>query len=310
MLQIINEIEGVFMRGSLAIYIRETRPQFLILTPVCCLVGAAAAYWKTGTLNLLYLIIALAGGLAAHAAVNVLNDYHDYVSGLDQHTTPTPFSGGSGLLPAGILQAKSALVLGLLTLAITVAVGLYFLIVRGFGLLLVGLPGILLIILYTRYITRSPLLCLLAPGLGFGPCMVLGTSYVLQGTYDLNSLAASLIPGFLVSNLLLLNQFPDIEADRIAGRRHLLVLLGKSKCALVYSVLVLLTYTSIVLAVTTGLLPAPALIALVTLPLALKTVGGVLKNNEQLSALIPLLGKNVAFTLITPFLLAVGLFLA
>ena len=140
--------------------------------------------------------------------------------------------------------------------------------------------------------------------------MVLGTSYVLQGTYDLNSLAASLIPGFLVSNLLLLNQFPDIEADRIAGRRHLLVLLGKSKCALVYSVLVLLTYTSIVLAVTTGLLPAPALIALVTLPLALKTVGGVLKNNEQLSALIPLLGKNVAFTLITPFLLAVGLFLA
>ena len=51
------------MRGSLAIYIRETRPQFLILTPVCCLVGAAAAYWKTGTLNLLYLIIALAGGL-------------------------------------------------------------------------------------------------------------------------------------------------------------------------------------------------------------------------------------------------------
>jgi 1,4-dihydroxy-2-naphthoate octaprenyltransferase len=64
-LQIINEIEGVFMRGSLAIYIRETRPQFLILTPVCCLVGAAAAYWKTGTLNLLYLIIALAGGLAA-----------------------------------------------------------------------------------------------------------------------------------------------------------------------------------------------------------------------------------------------------
>ncbi|HPU36210.1 MAG TPA: prenyltransferase [Bacillota bacterium] len=277
---------------------------------MCCLVGAAATYWKTGTLNLLYLLIALAGGLAAHAAVNVLNDYHDYISGLDLHTTPTPFSGGSGMLPAGIITAKSALVLGLLTLAITVLVGLYFLHVRGPGLLLVGLPGILLIVLYTRYITRSPLLCLLAPGLGFGPCMVLGTSYVLQGTYDLHSLVASLVPGFLVSNLLLLNQFPDVEADRIAGRRHLLVLLGRGKCALVYSALVLLTYISIVIAVATGLLPAPALLALVTLPLALKTVAGVLKNNEQLSALIPLLSKNVAFTLMTPFLLALGLFLA
>ncbi|HHU87116.1 MAG TPA: prenyltransferase [Peptococcaceae bacterium] len=298
------------MRGSLTLYVQETRPQFLVLTPVCCLVGAAAVYWKTGTLNFLYLIIALVGGLAAHAAVNVLNDYHDYVSGLDLLTTPTPFSGGSGMLPAGILQAKSALILGLLTLSTTVAVGIFFLIVRGPGLLLVGLPGILLIILYTRYITRSPLLCLLAPGLGFGPCMVLGTSYVLQGAYDLNSLAASLIPGFLVTNLLLLNQFPDIEADRIAGRRHLLVLLGKGKCAVIYSIIVLLTYISVVLAVFFGLLPAPALIALVTLPLALKTIGGVLKNNEQLSALIPLLGRNVAFTLVTPFLLAVGMFIA
>jgi 1,4-dihydroxy-2-naphthoate octaprenyltransferase len=298
------------MQGSLTDYVGETRPQFLILTPVCCLVGAATVYWKTGTINLLYLAIALLGGIAAHAAVNTLNDYHDYISGLDLHTNPTPFSGGSGLLPAGRLPATAALVLGLACLGVTIAVGIFFMLVHGPGLLWVGLPGVLLVVLYTKYITRSPLLCLLAPGLGFGPCMVLGTYFVLQGSYDLNAAVASLIPGFLVSNLLLLNQFPDIKADRIAGRRHLLVLCGQNKCALIYAAIAILTYVNIVVAVVLQLLPATVLMALVTLPLALVTIKGVLKNSEQVTALVPLLGRNVAYTLATPFLLAIGLFLS
>ncbi len=298
------------MRGSLTVYFQETRPQFLVLTPVCCLVGAAAAYWKAGTINLFYLTVTLIGGLAAHAAVNALNDYHDYLSGIDMNTTQTPFSGGSGLLPAGRLPVKSALFLGLICLAVTVAVGIFFLVVQGPGLLLVGITGLLLIVLYTNYITRSPLLCLLAPGLGFGPCMVLGTYFVLQGSYDWNAAVASLIPCFLVSNLLLLNQFPDVEADRIGGRRHLLVLCGKNKCALVYSAIVILTYVSVVLAVALKLMPIPALLALIPLPLAIKTVQGVQKNHAQLTALVPLLGQNVIFTLATPFLLAVGLFIS
>lgn len=298
------------MRGSLTDYVRETRPQFLILTPVCCLVGAASVYWETGTINLLYLAIALVGGIAAHAAVNTLNDYHDYISGLDLHTNPTPFSGGSGLLPAGRLPAAGTLILGVACLIVTVIVGIFFLFVHGPGLLWVGLPGLLLVVLYTKYITRSPLLCLLAPGLGFGPCMVLGTCFVLQGYYDLNAAVASLIPGFLVSNLLLLNQFPDIEADRIAGRRHLLVLCGQNKCAWIYAAITVLTYVSIVVAVVLQLLPVLVLLALITLPLALKTIQGVLRNSEQLTALIPLLGRNVVCTLATPFLLAIGLFMS
>jgi 1,4-dihydroxy-2-naphthoate octaprenyltransferase len=140
--------------------------------------------------------------------------------------------------------------------------------------------------------------------------MVLGTYFVLQGSYDFNAAVASLVPCFLVSNLLLLNQFPDIEADRIAGRRHLLVLFGQNKCAMVYAAIALLTYVSIIVAVVLELLPVLVLLALVTLPLALKTIQGVLRNNEQLTTLIPLLGRNVAYTLATPFLLAIGLFMS
>lgn len=298
------------MKGSLIDYFQETRPQFLTLTPVCCLVGAAVAYWNAGTINYWYLAVTLLGALAAHAAVNSLNDYHDYLSGIDLNTTRTPFSGGSGLLPAGRLPVHSALLLGLACLAVTIAVGIFFLLVQGPGLLLVGIPGVLLIVLYTKQITRSPLLCLLAPGLGFGPCMVMGTYFVLQGTYDWTAAVASLVPCFLVSNLLLLNQFPDIEADRMAGRRHLLVLFGKSRCAWVYSGLVLLTYMSVVLTVALKIMPLAALLALIPLPRAIKTVQGVLKNNDRFAALVPLLGENVKFTLATPLLLAIGIFIS
>ncbi len=298
------------MVDKIAVYFRETRPQFLLLTPVCLLVGASAAFWQAGTINAVYLAIAFLGALAAHVAVNVLNDYFDFQSGLDLHTIPTPFSGGSGILPAKQMSPPAALRFGLASLAATIMVGIYFFLVRGGGILLVGLPGLLLVVLYTQHITRFPLLCLLAPGLGFGPCMVLGTYYVLQGFYDWTAVAASLIPGFLVSNLLLLNQFPDLEADRRAGRRHLPIALGKTRSARVYSLLALTTYLWLILATSGGFLPYPTLLALLPLPLVFKTIRGVQKHAEERASLIPLLGQNVLFTLATPFLLAVGFLLS
>jgi 1,4-dihydroxy-2-naphthoate octaprenyltransferase len=69
--------------------------------------------------------------------------------------------------------------------------------------------------------------CWLAPGLGFGPLMVMGTEVALAGQYTLEGFVASLVPFFLVNNLLLLNQYPDIEADKAVGRRHFLVVYGR-----------------------------------------------------------------------------------
>ena len=76
---------------------------------------------------------------------------------------------------------------------------------------LLGLAGLLLVFGYTIWFTRDPYLCLIAPGLGFGPFMVMGTHFVLTGNYAWTAFIASLIPFFLVSNLLLLNQFPDVD---------------------------------------------------------------------------------------------------
>jgi len=294
---------------GVGIYFRETRPQFLLLTPACFSIGVGTAAWVNGGLGALpwgYVIIAFVGALCAHIATNVLNDYFDYVSGLDLKTRPTPFSGGSGILPRGLMSSQAALMLGLAALGLTAAIGIFFWVVRGWGILPLGLVGILLVVFYSPWVTKRPILCLIAPGLGFGPLMVMGTHFVLTGRYDGVALLASLIPGFLVSNLLLLNQFPDVEADAAVNRRHIPIIFGRGPSARLYGVLAVAAYLVVVIACVLGYFPAWALISLITLPVALITVKGVIQNADQIDRLVPYLGKNVIYTLATPLLLGIG----
>ena len=102
------------------------RVPFLILAPACVLLGIATAYYATGTFHPGYAILAFIGGIAAHISVNALNEYYDFKSGLDLKTQRTPFSGGSGTLPAKPEMARAALVIGLVSLALTGLIGLYF----------------------------------------------------------------------------------------------------------------------------------------------------------------------------------------
>jgi 1,4-dihydroxy-2-naphthoate octaprenyltransferase len=294
---------------GVGIYFRETRPQFLLLTPACFSIGVGTAAWVKGGLGNLpwgYVILAFVGALCAHIATNVLNDYFDFTSGLDLKTRPTPFSGGSGILPRGLMSSGSALILGLAALGVTAAIGVFFWAVRGWGILPLGLVGILLVIFYSPWVTKHPLLCLMAPGLGFGPLMVMGTHYVLTGRYDGVALLASLIPGLLVSNLLLLNQFPDVEADASVNRRHILIVFGRRAGAWVYAAFAVGAFLWVALAWILGYFPAGTLLALLFLPLALATVKGVIQNAERIKRLIPYLGKNVIYTLATPLLLGIG----
>src|SRR4030065_881284 len=203
------------------------RVPFLILTPACVLLGIATAVQTGAHINPLHVLLVLIGAVCTHISVNAFNEYDDFKSGLDTRTERTPFSGGSGTLQADPGMAKTALTTALVTLGIVTLTGIYFTWVHGFALLPLGVLGILVIVAYTPWLTRSPLLCLIAPGVGFGPLMVMGTHFALTGQYAWSALVASLIPFFLVSNLLLLNQFPDVEADKTVGRRHFPILSGR-----------------------------------------------------------------------------------
>jgi len=283
------------------------RIPFLVLPPTCVGLGLGAALHSGSSINILHLALVLLGAVFAHISVNVLNEYDDFKTGLDFKTIQTPFSGGSKTLPENPEKAHHALILGVLSLTLTVLIGFYFLYIRGFMLLPVGVLGVFIVVAYTKWIIKSPILCLIAPGLGFGPLMVMGTSFILTGYYTWTSFVVSLIPFFLVSDLLLLNQFPDINADREIGRKHLPIVAGIERSVIVYGLFLFLAYLSIVTGWLLGVLPVLSLISLICTIPAIHTFMGVKHNADSIPNLIPFMGKNVVLMLATHILLAVGL---
>ena len=285
------------------------RLPFVILAPVCVLVGMGTAYWTIGHVNWLYFVLTLIAGTAAHISVNAFNEYFDFKTGLDSHTQRTPFSGGSGILQVRPELETGALTIAWVALGVTAVIGAYFTFVWGWQAVPLGILGLILLYGYTAWMVYNPILCLVAPGLGFGPLMVLSTYFALTGTYSWQALVASLVPFFLVSDLLLLNQFPDLEADRSTGRRHYPILLGRTTSGYIYIAFLIAAYLVIALGVIFGFLPLFSLLGLLTLVFAIQVIRNLLANSENIPALIPSMGQNVLINLLTPALLAVGFFI-
>jgi len=279
------------------------RAPFLPLSVVLAFLGVAIA-WSDGFFHLGHALLAGFGLILAHVSVDVLNEYFDYRSGVDLETKRTPFSGGSGALPGGLVSPKQALWLGLGSLLAIIPIGIYFVVVSGWLLLPLLLVAAACIILYTPFILKMgwPEW---APGLGMGFLPVLGTYFVQAGTYSWPLLVAAVPSGILVHNLLLLNEFPDTEADSKAGRRTLPIVAGKTRAGLVYSVLTILVYLWIMGWVVAGVMPAFSLIALLTAPMAVKAIKGA-RQSPEMASLIPAMGNNVRVVLLTQLLLGIG----
>ena len=291
---------------NLRTLLQTIRPPFLILSPICVLLGASTAITATGTIDTTSLILIITAALCAHVSVNTLNEYTDFKSGLDLETIRTPFSGGSGALPANPAMANMVLATGLITLSVTCAIGLYFLNSYGALVLPVGIIGVVIILTYSRWINRWPLLCLVAPGLGFGILMVVGTYIVLTGKSAAAAWFAAMVPFFLVNNLLLLNQFPDIEADKNIGRYHLPIAYGTKASSYVYGIFFVCAYATIVLGIYYGYFPMLSLIALLPVALSIYSMRGALKYAGSIGSHPQYLGANVAATLLAPMLLSVS----
>lgn len=286
------------------------RPSFLVLSPVCVFLGVSTAIAASTTVDTATLILVVIGALCAHISVNTLNEYADFKSGLDLITIKTPFSGGSGALPDHPAMANKVLATGLLTLTITAAIGLY--IVNNHEALLlpigvIGIIGIVIILTYSKWINRWPYLCLLAPGLGFGGLMVIGTHFVLTGMNDITPWLAALVPFFLVNNLLLLNQYPDIQADKSTGRNHFPIAFGTRTSSYVYGVFFISAYSAILIGIYYGYFPGLSLIAVFPVALSIYSLTGALKHAEKIGAHSQYLGANVAATILTPLLLGISI---
>jgi len=283
------------------------RVPFLLLTPACVFLGASVVIANGISIDILSLVLVLLGALSAHVSVNTLNEYYDFESGLDLKTKRTPFSGGSGALPQNPGAARAVLVTAAVSLAVMMAVGSFFLWKFGAGLLPLGIVGLLLIVTYTGWINRYPILCLIAPGLGFGVLMVVGTQFVLAGEYAPSGWLVALIPFLLVNNLLLLNQYPDIQADSTVGRNHLPIAYGTTSSSRIYVLFVIATMVAVTAYILAGHLPVLSFMALLPMPLAFFAWYGATHYGESIGKYPQYLGANVAVALATPVLLGISI---
>lgn len=289
---------------------RSMRPPFLILPPVCVFLGVVSVIAAGEVVDYGLLALVLIGAIAAHVSVNMLNEYRDFSSGLDLHTQRTPFSGGSGALPQQPEQARSVFLVSILSLTITFLIGLFFLLRWGWPIVPIGLAGLFLIATYTDWINKNPLLCLIAPGLGFGYLMVLGTEFALTGQFSVEAILLASVVFFLVNNLLLLNQFPDIEADKDAGRYHLPIAYGTAVASRFYLGFVFAVIVLLVVAVSLDLLPAASLFALSVIPLSFLSYRGAVIHGAAIGEHPGYLAMNVIVTVMLPLLLGISLLIA
>lgn len=284
------------------------RVPFLILALILGILGAGIAWYESrrfgSPFHMGYAILATFGLMIAHAAVNIFNDYFDCRSGLDFRTSRTPFSGGSGAIPQGLLTLSQTLWLGIGCLVIIIPIGLFFTMVKGWMLVPLLVLAIFLIVMYTPFILKMGY-PEWSPGLGLGVLPVMGAYFVHTGEYTLSAFIASMPSYFLVHNLLLLNEFPDVEADMTVQRRTLPIVIGKKKAAIVFSIFTLLTYLWIVWAVMEHYMPVFALITLLMLPIAFQVIRGAFRYDER-EIFLSAMTKNVQIVLATQALLATG----
>ena len=287
--------------------IRSARPQFLILAPVCVFAGLVAGLLNDAPVDIFNAVLAFIGGILAHASVNLLNEYEDFISGLDEKTTKTPFSGGTGNLQENPEQANNVQIAGWVTAGITAVIGIIITLRTGWGILPIGVLGLLIIIIYTSFINKYPWLCLISPGLGFGTFMVMGTEYAVSGQYSWTGFLISLVPFFLVNNLLLLNQFPDMEPDESIGRKHFLVAYGRKNSAIVYTAFLIATYVVLVGGAISGFFSWGALFGLATIFIAIPAIKTIFSTLDDMPKLAPAQGMNVMLNLFTPLLAGIGM---
>lgn len=303
------QLNGPSFRSNSKVWpwFRVTRPTFLLGSVALAILGTSIAWWD-GSFNLSNAILAFLGLLLWHTSANVLNEYSDFRSGIDARTRRTPFSGGSGVLPAGLLSSRSVLHLGLLLFALAIPIWTYFIVMKGLLLLPLLLAGGLCVFLYTPVLTKQRL-AEVSSSIGIGMLPILAFYFVQTGGYTLEVGLVAVASGLLLFDVHLLAEFPDVEADVVGGRKTLPITLSRNGASYVYVAAGLAFYAWIAAWAATGLMPRTVLFTLMTLPIYLLTVRGAFDYRDQKTFVANLWTGAVVYFL-SMALLALGYIIA
>lgn len=302
------------------IWAAQIRVNFLLLAVLLVLIGLAfAAKWAVAngtSVNAWDTVLVFLGVVLAHISVNLFNEYSDYHTRIDFDTIKTGFSGGTGMMTAGYTSPRAVITTAITTLAIASAIGLYFTFAAHWLILPTMAIGAFAVVFYTNFLAKH-LLGEFFTGLTLGSLVVFGTVIALTANqqtpislfFNSELILISIPPGILTFLLLFLNEFPDADADKKGGRFHLVIKLGKRNSAILYNVLLFLSFAVVAVTPIANAATWWIYISFLTLPLAVKAGAGAIKHCNDNEAIVPVLGQNVIIVLATDLLVSIGLFL-
>ena len=281
----------------LSVWFRVIRIRFLLASVIAVSVGLALNWWQNSTIEPFDALLTFAGVMALHASVDLLNDFWDFKRGIDTKTPKTKMSGGTGVLPEGLLKPSSVYRAGIAFLVIGSAIGAYFVITDGIIIAVILGFAILSIYFYSTKIVDS--------GLGEffvavkGSMIVLGTFFIQSGQITIESILAGIVVGSLSSLVLFIASFPDHDADKSKGRKTLVIAVGKQKATKLFWIFPFVSYAAIIIGVSLNLFPVITLITFLSLPLVVKSGFGLKKTFDSVEKLVPYMSSTLMFSRIT-----------
>lgn len=249
-------------------YLVAARPQFLVASLLPVILGTVIGHQRIveqgGSLDWLAFLLALVCILFVHLATNVINDVYDDVNGTDRinRHAITPFTGGSRAIQENVLTRQQMRQWGYLLVALAVASGILLMLYKGYMVLLFGLAGLFLGVTYSMPPVQlaSRGLGELAIILGCGVIPVTGASWLQSGDFGIAPLLLSVSAGLWITNIIVVNEVPDAQADALSGKRTLAVRFGDKATAGMYLINNIVAVTCIGIAAFTSFVPFAALI--------------------------------------------------
>jgi len=289
----------------ITVWLRAIRVRFLLASIIAVSVGVAINWNLNNTINPFTAFLTLAGVMALHASVDLLNDYWDFKRGIDTTTKRTKMSGGTGVLPEGLLKPSSVYRAGIIFLIIGSAIGSYFVFTHGITIAVILGFAILSIYFYSTKIVDSGLAEFFVAVKG--TMIVLGTFFIQSNQLSIEAALGGIIVGVLSSMVLFIASFPDYDADKSKGRKTLVIAIGKKNASEIFWIFPIISFCAIILGVLLNLFPISSLIALIPLPIIIIAGRGLKKNYQNQDLLFPSMSKTLMFGRLTGVLFIIGI---
>ena len=289
-------------------WFRVIRIRFLLASVIAVSVGLAITWWHTSNVTVFDAILTMAGVLALHASVDLFNDYWDFRRGIDTATKRTKMSGGSGVLPEGILKPRQVYAGGIIFLVIGTIIGVYFVITDGIIIGIILAFAVVSIYFYSTKIVNWGLAEVFVSIKG--TLIVIGTYFIQTSQINESVILGGIVVGVLSSLVLFITSFPDHDADKAKGRKTLVIGIGKKRASIIIWVFPAIVYGITISTVIAQIFPVACLIIIVTFPLITISYKKLKFGYNDINRLIPIMSSTLVYSRITGALFVVGFLLS